>query len=149
MPFGLFNAPSTFKRTMNNLLADCRGFADVYIDDIVIYSRNLDEHLTHIRAVLLRLRAENLFAKLKKCSFGQREIEVCGYLVNHEEIMSNHDKVTAIANWSTTRTVKNVRSFLGLSGFYQRFAKRSRTLQLHRPHWSHIPRSGPGRSSTS
>ena len=51
---------------MNNLLADCRGFADVYIDDIVIYSRTLDEHLTHLRAVLLHLRAEKLFAKLKQ-----------------------------------------------------------------------------------
>ena len=106
---------------MNNLLADCRGFADLYIDDIVIYSRTLDEHLTHLRAVLLHLRAEKLFAKLKKCSFSQREIAFCGYIVNREGIKSHPDKVTAISNWPTTRTVKDVRSFLGLAGFYQRF----------------------------
>ena len=98
MPFGLCNAPSTFQRTINNLLADCRGFADLYIDDIVIYSRTLDEHLTHLRAVLLHLRAEKLFAKHKKCSFGQHEIEFCGYLVNCEGIKSHPDKVTVIAN---------------------------------------------------
>jgi len=71
MPFGLCNAPSTFQRTMNNILADCSGFADVYIDDIVIYLRTLDDHLTHLRAVLLHLRADKLFAKLNKCSFGR------------------------------------------------------------------------------
>ena len=100
MPFGLCNAPSTFQRTMNNVLADCRGFADLYIDDIVIYSRTLDEHLTHLRAVLLHLQAEKLFAKHKKCSFGQREIEFCGYLVNREGIKSHTDKATATRTWS-------------------------------------------------
>ena len=74
MPFGLCNAPATFQRTMNNLLADCRGFAAVYIDDIVIFSRTFEEHCQHIRAVLQRLRAEKLYAKRKKCSFAQREI---------------------------------------------------------------------------
>ena len=101
---------------MNNRLANCRGFADVYIDDIVIYSRTLDEHLTHLQAVLLHLRSEQLFAKLKKCSFGQREIEFCGYLVNRDWIKYYRNRVTAIANWHTQRTGKDLGSFLGLEG---------------------------------
>ena len=149
MPFGLCIAPSTFQRTMNNLLADCRGFADVYIDEIVIYSRTLDEHLTHLRAVLLHLRAEKLFAKLKKCSFGQRKIKFCGYLVNREGIKSHPDKVTAISNWPTPRTVKYVRSFLGLAGFYQRFVKNFADTAAPLISVLKRPRSGPGRSYMS
>ena len=123
MPFGLCNAPATFQRTMNSLLEGCREYAEVYIDDIVVHSRTLVEHLEHLREVLSRLRQAKLFAKKKKCSFGQREIEFCGYLVNREWIKSHQDKVVAIKEWATPRNAKNVRSFLGLAGFYQTFVK--------------------------
>ena len=66
MPFGLCNAPGTFQRTLNNVLAECRAFADVYIEDIVIHSHTLTEHLTHLRLVLDILSTKRLFAKLKK-----------------------------------------------------------------------------------
>ena len=81
MPFGLCNAPSTFQRTMNNVLAQCRGYAKVYIDDIVIYLQTFEENVEHIRAVLQRLCEEKLYAKLKKCTFAQPETEFCWFLV--------------------------------------------------------------------
>ena len=123
MPFGLCNAPSTFQRVMNNLLADCRHFAEVYIDDIVIFSRTLEEHLQHLRTVLSKLRAEKLYAKKKKCTFGQLEIEFCGFLVNREGAKTHPDKVKSITDWPTPKNAKDIRSFLGLAGFYQRFLK--------------------------
>ena len=103
---------------MNNLLADCRHFAEVYIDNIVIFSRTLQEHLDHLRAVLFKLRAEKLYAKKKKCSFGQREIEFCGFLVHREGVKTHPDKVKVIADWPTQENAKDIRLFLGLAGFY-------------------------------
>ena len=109
---------------MNSLLDGCREYAEVYIDDIVVHSRTLVEHLEHLREILSRLRQSKLVAKKKKkCFFGQREIEFCGYLVNREGIKSHPDKVVAIREWPTPRNSKDVRSFLGLAGFYQKFVK--------------------------
>ena len=123
MPFGLTNAPATFQRTMNNLLSEYREFANVYIDDIVIFSRTLEEHLQHVRKVLQKLRGEKLYAKKKKCTFGASEIEFCGFLVNRTGIGSHPDKLRAVDEWPTPKSAKDVRSFLGLAGFYQRFVK--------------------------
>ena len=105
MPFGLCNAPSTFQRTMNNVLTECRQFADVYIDDIVIHSHTLTEHLTHLRQVLDILRREKLYAKMKKCSFAHREIEFCGFLVNGDGIRTHPDKIMAIQAWPRPQSV--------------------------------------------
>ncbi|MGV1089522.1 MAG: reverse transcriptase domain-containing protein, partial [Mycobacterium sp.] len=121
MPFGLCNAPSTFQRTMNNLLQDCRSFARVYIDDIVIYSRTLEEHVEHVRKVLEKLRQEKFYARRKKCSFAQQEIEFCGFLVNREGIFTHPEKIKHVKEWPMPKNVKDVRSFIGLAGFYQRF----------------------------
>ena len=69
MPFGLCNAPSTSQRTMNDLLRDCREFAQVYIDDMVFHSASLEDHVTHIKKVLTIILSEKLYAKRKKCIF--------------------------------------------------------------------------------
>ena len=117
MPFGLCNAPATFQRKMNILVAECRAFARVYIDDIVIVLQSVDEHQEHGRIVLNKLRAEKIYAKRKKCLFAQPEIEFCGFLVNSTVIYSHPEKVEAISNWPTPKSVKEVRSFICLAGF--------------------------------
>ena len=69
MPFGLTNAPATFQRTMDMTFSDMIDYTDIYVDDIVVYSESLEDHLIHLRKVLQRLREHQLFVKLKKCSF--------------------------------------------------------------------------------
>ena len=123
LPFGLCNAPATFQRTMNNLLTPCREFAEVYIDDIIIHSRTLKEHAEHVRAVLSLLRKENLYAKMKKCAFGLREVEFCGFVVTADGIKSHPDKLKSIREWPEPQNVQETRAFFGLAGFYLRFVK--------------------------
>ena len=121
MPFGLCNATATFQRTMNQVLACHREYADVYIDDIIIHSRTLAEHVQHLRAILVDLRRESLFAKRKKCSFAQSETDFCGFIVGASGIRTQPQKLEAIRNWPVSQNPKDIRSFLGLCGFYQRF----------------------------
>ena len=121
MPFGLYNAPATFQRTMKLVLQDFRNFCLVYIDDIVIFSKNLTEHLKHLSLVLERLRQQKLYAKRSKCTFAQDEIEYVGFIVGRGGIRPHPDKLKAVQNWPTPANPKDVRGFLGLCGFYQRF----------------------------
>ncbi|KAK1602023.1 hypothetical protein QYE76_027128 [Lolium multiflorum] len=109
MPFGLSNAPSTFMRLMNHILRPLIGKSVVvYFDDILIYSKNLEDHVQHVREVLCILRHEKLFANLPKCHFAQNKL--------------------AIHNWPTPTNVGQVRSFHGLAGFYRRFVKDFSTI---------------------
>ena len=124
MPFGLCNAPATFQRAMNDLLSPCRVFAEVYIDDIIIHSRTLEEHVEHLRAVLTLLRTSKFFAKKKKCAFALHEVEFCGFLVTPKGIHSHPDKLKTIKEWPTPKNVAEARAFFGLAGFYQRFVPR-------------------------
>jgi hypothetical protein len=124
MPFGLTNAPSTFMRLMNHVL---RTFIDkfvvVYFDDILIYSKNLNEHLDHLRNVLNVLRSEQLYANLKKCTFCMEKIVFLSYVVTAQGIEMDEEKVKAIQDWPTPKSVNEVRSFHGLASFYRRFVK--------------------------
>ena len=86
LPFGLCNAPATFQRTMNDLLAIYRSFAEVYIDDIVIHSDTIAEHAEHLEKVLTLLRKEKLYAKRSKCSFARDFIEFCGFNVSKRNL---------------------------------------------------------------
>ena len=81
MPFGLANAPATFQRTMDSLLQDHQEFCRAYLDDIVIWSSTLEEHVQHVTTILQKLADENFYAKLSKCTFAQTEIEYCGFIV--------------------------------------------------------------------
>jgi hypothetical protein len=129
MPFGLPNAPSTFMRLMNHVLRMFIGkFVVVYFDDILIYNKNLNEHLDHLRNVLSVLRSEQLYANLKKYTFCMEKIVFLGYVVTAQGIEMDKEKVKAIWDWPTSKSVSEVRSFHGLASFYRRFVKDFSTI---------------------
>jgi transposase InsO family protein len=129
MPFGLTNAPSTFMRLMNEVLRAFIGrFVVVYFDDILIYSSSLEDHLNHLRAVFDALRDARLFGNLEKCTFCTDRVSFLGYVVTPQGIEVDKAKIDAIQSWPTPTTVTQVRSFLGLAGFYRRFVKDFSTL---------------------
>lgn len=122
MPFGLSNAPSTFMRIMKLTLKPFVGkFAVVYFDDILIYSKTEGEHLDHLRQALMVLRENQLYVNLEKCTFLTNRLLFLGYIVSEEGIHLDEDKVRAIREWPTLKTVTEVRRFHGLATFYQRF----------------------------
>ena len=81
MPFGLFHAPATFQRTMDRLIADIRHFAGMYIDDLLIFSETLEEHIEHLEIIFRKMEQEKFYCNLEKCHFAQREVEFCGFIV--------------------------------------------------------------------
>ncbi|XP_031377624.1 uncharacterized protein LOC116193034, partial [Punica granatum] len=124
MPFGLTNAPSTFMRLMNHVLRAFIGrFVVVYFDDILVYSKNLDDHKVHLKSVLDVLRKEKLFANMKKCTFCTDKLVFLGFVVSAQGIRVDEEKVRAIQEWPSPTSVSNVRSFHGLASLYRRFVK--------------------------
>ncbi|KAK1649222.1 hypothetical protein QYE76_067027 [Lolium multiflorum] len=124
MPFGLTNAPSTFMRLMNEVLRAFIGrFVVVYFDDILIYRKSLEDHLDHLRAVFNALRDAHLYGNLEKCTFCTNRVAFLGYVVTAQGIEVDPAKIEAIESWPQPKTVTQVRSFLGLAGFYRRFVK--------------------------
>jgi len=121
---------STFMRLMNHVLRAFIGkFIVVYFDDILIYSKNLNEHLHHLRNVLSVLRSEQLYANFKKCTFCMEKIVfLVGYVVTTQGIEMDEEKVKAIRDWPTPKSVSEVRSFHGLASFYRRFVKDFSTI---------------------
>ena len=118
IPFGLTNAPATFCNLMNNVLFDdFDDFVVVYLDDIVIYSRTLEEHVNHLSLVLSQLRKYTLYVKMEKCEFSQQEIKFLGNLVSKNQVRMDPKKVQAIVDWQAPRHVKDLRSFLGLANY--------------------------------
>ncbi|WZY99291.1 hypothetical protein YC2023_071620 [Brassica napus] len=129
MPFGLTNAPSTFMRLMNHILRSFIGiFVVVYFDDILVYSKCLEDHIEHLRAVLDVLRKEKLYANLKKCTFCTDNLVFLGFVVSADGVKVDQEKIKAIQEWPSPTTVGEVRSFHGLAGFYRRFVKDFSTL---------------------
>jgi hypothetical protein len=129
MPFGLTNAPSTFMRLMNHVLRAFIGkFVVVYFDDILIYSKTLEEHVDHIQQVLDVLRKEKLFANLEKCTFCTDQVVFLGFVVSGSGIEVDESKVKTIKDWPTPENVSQVRSFHGLAGFYRRFVRDFSTI---------------------
>ena len=124
MPFGLTNAPATFQRMMDVLLAGLKwNSCLVYLDDIVVFSKSIEEHLVRLEAVLKCLLSANLKLKLKKCTFLATELKVLGYVVSAGGISPNPDKIAAVQNFPIPLSVRELQSFLGLCSYYRRFIK--------------------------
>jgi hypothetical protein len=122
LPFGLTNAPATFQKVMNDVLKPVIGkCALVYMDDILVYSRNAAEHEEHLRLVLQLLREHKLYCKLPKCSFFRSEVAFLGHLVSGEGVRADPRKVEAVRTWPTPLNVHDVRCFLGLTNYFRRF----------------------------
>ena len=129
MPFGLTNAPSTFMRLMNEVLRAFIGkLVVVYFDDILIYSKSMDEHVAHLRAVFNALRDACLFGNLEKCTFCTARVSFLGYVVTPQGIEVDQAKVETIQGWPVPTTITHVRSFLGVAGFYRCFVKDFSTI---------------------
>ena len=124
MPFGLTNAPTAFMDLMNRVFQPyVDQFVVVFIDDILVYSKDAQEHEKHLRIVLEALREKRLYAKLSKCDFWLKEVSFLGHIVSTEGIRVYLIKIEAVVNWKPPRSVTEVRSFLGLIGYYRRFVK--------------------------
>ena len=124
MPFGLTNAPATFQRLINNVLRPAlKKYALVYLDDVIIFSKSIEEHIQHIEAVFELLRKVGLKIKLSKCTFLQREVEYLGHIVTEKGIGPDPKKLLSIKNYPTPKNSDELRSFLGLAGYYRKFVR--------------------------
>jgi hypothetical protein len=119
MPFELSNAPSTFIRLMNIVLQPYIGkFVVVYFDDILVFSNNKEDHLQHLKIILDALRKHQLYANLKKCRFLQESLVFLGFFISVEGVKMDSEKVRAILEWPSPRSITKVRIFHGLATFY-------------------------------
>ena len=124
LPFGLTNAPSGFQRLLHSVLGPYLDeFCLVYIDDVLVYSADPADHDRHLRLVLDKLRQHKLYAKLSKCYLFREEVGYLGHVVSAKGITVDKHKVKAVQDWPTPTTVTNLRSFLGLAGFYRKFVQ--------------------------
>jgi hypothetical protein len=122
MSFGLTNAPAYFMYLMNSVfMPELDKFVVVFINDILVYSKNKEEHAGHLHVVLQHLREHHLYAKLSKCDFWLKEIKFLGHTISQAGIVVDPDKVQEVMNWKPPKTVRQIRSFLGLAGYYRRF----------------------------
>eukprot|EP00253_Pinus_taeda_P006262 PITA_06262 len=124
LPFGLTNAPTTFMCLMNAIFHPYLDqFMLIFIDDILIYSRTIEEHQEHLRVVLQTLREHQLYAKFSKCDFFKSEIQYLGHVITKDGIVVDPEKIKAIMEWPVPKDVADVRSFMGLAGYYRRFVE--------------------------
>jgi hypothetical protein len=122
MSFGLTNAPAYFMNLMNKVFMEYLDkFVVVFIDVILIYSKNDSDHEEHLRMVLHKLRDKQLYAKFTKCEFWLDEVHFLGHIISKGGISVDPAKVTVIVGWKIPSTVSEIRSFLGLVGYYRRF----------------------------
>jgi hypothetical protein len=117
MSFGLTNAPAYFMYLMNKVLMEYLDkFVEVFIDDILIFSKNEEEHDEHLHLVLQKLRENQLYAKLSKCEFWLKEVSFLGHIISEGGISLDPSKVKDVLSWNTLQNVSHIRSFLGLAG---------------------------------
>ncbi|GJP39060.1 hypothetical protein CLOM_g23451 [Closterium sp. NIES-68] len=122
MPFGLTNAPATFQAEMNHIL---RPLLDecvvVYLDDILIYSRDMKQHVEHLRRVFEILRRERFYVKLSKSEFALEKVQFLGHMVSAQGVHVDPKKIEAVRTWKTPENVKELQQFLGFANYYNRF----------------------------
>ncbi|KAL0546611.1 hypothetical protein IC582_016523 [Cucumis melo] len=124
MSFGLTNAPAVFMDLMNRVFREFLDtFVIVFIDDILIYSKTEAEHEEHLRMVLQTLRDNKLYAKFSKCEFWLKQVSFLGHVVSKDGVSVDPAKIEAVTGWTRPSTVSEVRSFLGLAGYYRRFVE--------------------------
>ena len=126
MPFGLANIPSVFQRLMQQVISPLNtasgpNFVSVYLDDILVFSRTLEEHLRHLQVVFGRLVEVGLKLKPAKCKFAHKELEYLGHIVSRDGLKTNPHLIAAVREFPTPQTVHDVRRFLGLASYYRRF----------------------------
>jgi ribonuclease HI len=122
MSFGLTNAPVYFMNLMNKVfMEELDKFVVVFIDDILVYSKSVEEHEQHLRVVLGKLRAHKLYAKFSKCEFWLEKISFLGHILTAEGVAVDPGKVETVSNWRQPTNVSEIKSFLGLAGYYRRF----------------------------
>ena len=124
MPFRLTNAPTAFMDLTNRVFRPyVNQFVVVFIDDILVCSKDAQEYEQHLRIVMETLREKELYAKLSKCDFWLKKVSFLGHIVSIEGIRVDPIKIEAVVNWKPPRNVTEVRTFLGLAGYYRRFVK--------------------------
>ena len=122
MPFGLSNAPAAFQRLMNSIFTDLLDICIlVYLNDILIYSDNSEDHEHHVREVLCRLQNNKLYARADKCSFHKDTVKYLGYILAPSRLTMDDNKVKVVQDWPEPQKVKDVQSFLGFAYFYRWF----------------------------
>ena len=124
MPFGLCNAPATFQHFINDVLRDMLDlFVVVYLDDILIFSENLEQHREHVCRVLQRLREQSLYIKLEKCEFEQTTTQFLGYIISPEGLSMDPRKIQAVIDWPPPKNEKEIQRFVGFANFYRKFIR--------------------------
>lgn len=129
MPFGLSNAPSTFERLMERVLAGLQWqLCLVYLDDVIVFSQGIPQHIKRLEEVLTRIETAGLKLKPKKCHLFRRKVDFLGHVVSGQGIATNPEKIKAVEEWGTPKDLHEVRSFLGLCSYYRRFIKGFSTI---------------------
>lgn len=129
MPFGLTNAPAVFQALVNDVLRDMLNiFVFVYLDDILIFSRDLSDHTRHVQQVLRRLLENSLYVKAEKCEFHVKTVAFLGYIVSEGSIQMDPAKVSAVSSWPVPENRKKLQQFLGFANFYRRFVRNYSTV---------------------
>ena len=122
--FGLTNALAKFMNLMNSVFRDCLDkFVKIFNDEILIYSKSMEEHEEHLRIVLQLLRNRKLYAKLSKCTFYQKQIHYLGHIITTDGVLVDPSKIRAILEWLAPQNVSEIWSFMGLAGYYRKFVE--------------------------